>query len=98
MANTYLLGQQIRLSAAYKNSAGAAADPTTVTFKIKSPAGTTTTLVYGTDAAAVKDSTGNYHVDRTPDAAGEWSYKFIGAGTIITVGEGWLVIDAGRVG
>lgn len=80
MANTYDVGDLIRVSAAFTSS-GAALDPTALTARYKTPSGATTTLVYGTDAGLVKDSTGNYHVDVSATEAGVWYYRFASTGT-----------------
>ena len=52
MANTYDVGDQVRVSAVFKNAAGTDTDPTAVTCKVKTPAGAITTYTYGTDAAS----------------------------------------------
>lgn len=63
-------------------------DPTTVTFKVKrKDASSTTTYVYGTDAALVKESTGVYHVDFDPTTPGEWFYRYEGVSTGIKTAE-----------
>jgi hypothetical protein len=61
--------------------AGVLTDPTTLVVKYRSPAGTTTTKTYGTDAAVVKDSTGKYHIDITASTAGEWAVGWLATGT-----------------
>jgi hypothetical protein len=87
------LGQAIRLTASFLNAAGAAADPTTVTFKYAPvivnppPDPTATSDVFGV-GSTVKDSTGNYHLDFTPNAAGNWVYQAIGTGTVAAVATG----------
>lgn len=55
-------GSLVRSNAAFTNAAGAAADPTTVTLKYKTGAGSITTVTYPSSPTA-KDSTGNYHAD-----------------------------------
>ena len=77
MANTYLINQSVRLSVVFTAS-NLNYDPTTVTFFVKSPAGTITTYVFGTDSAVQKDATGQYHLDVTPNKAGGWSYRVEG--------------------
>ena len=79
--NTYDVGGLIRCSAIFTNIAGAAVDPAVVKFKFRTPAGTITTYTYGTDAALVKDSTGNYHVDVNATGEGMWFYRFESTGT-----------------
>lgn len=93
MANTYDVGDLIRVSAAF-TSAGAAIDPTAVTAKVKSPAGLTTTLVYGVDAGLIKDSVGNYHVDVSATEAGTYVYRFAATGTAQSASESFFRVRA----
>lgn len=79
--NEYDKGDSVRCRATFKDSSNALIDPTAVSFKYKNPSGTITTLVYGTDAALVKDSTGNYHVDVNANQSGTWYYRFSSTGT-----------------
>ncbi len=93
-ANEYELGQAVRLTAAFLNTAGAAADPSTVSVKHgvalvnPPPDPTATTLVFGVDAAVIKDSTGNYHADILPAVPGNYTYSWIGTGTVAAVSVG----------
>src|SRR5574343_513134 len=80
--NVYAVGQLVRCSVAFVNGAGAAADPTTTSFRFRTPAGVLTTYTYPADAQLVKDSTGAYHVDVTAAAAGVWSWEFTGTGSV----------------
>lgn len=94
----YDTGDLVRVSAAFKDSTNAAIDPTVVRFKFKRPdTGVVTTYVYGVDGALVKDSAGNYHVDISADAAGEWPYRFESTGTGQAAQEGSFFADATRV-
>lgn len=87
MTNLYTKGQKVRCSVNFTVS-GTLTDPTTVTFKYKKPGLTTvTTLVYGTDAALVKDAVGQYHADIITDKNGEWQFRFEGTGTCTAVEE-----------
>lgn len=61
---------------------GTPTDPTTVTFKATSPAGTTTSYVYGTAAEVTKTSTGVFKLLLAPGAAGPWQYAAIGTGAV----------------
>lgn len=91
MSNEYAFGQSVRLTAAFLNAAGAAADPTTISVKYgpalvnPPPDPTAITLVYLTDAAVIRDSTGNYHADILPAVAGNYVYQWIGTGTVAAV-------------
>lgn len=93
--NEYTVGNVIRCSTAFTNLAGAAIDPTTVSFSFKTPAGVVTTYVYPTDVQLVKDSTGNYHVDIAADTEGLYSWRFFSTGTGKAAVEGqFAVIDS----
>ncbi len=54
-------------------------DPDVVKLNIRSPAGTVTTLTYGTDAI-IKDAAGQYHYDMSADESGEWRYRWWSTG------------------
>lgn len=78
--NSYWPGTAVTLTAPFTTPAGVAVDPTTVTFKTKSPAGTITSYVYLTDAALVKVSVGIYALTITPTVSGAWYVWVIGTG------------------
>lgn len=78
---TYHVGDLVRTTYVWTNAAGAAVDPTAVFVQYRDPSGNVTTLEYGVDAALVKDSTGNYHVDINGDEAGKWLYQGYSTGT-----------------
>lgn len=86
--NKYTSGDLVRCLAAFATTAGVAIDPTAVKFAYRNPAGITTVLTYPTDAALVKDSVGNYHVDVNINAAGVWRYRFYSTGTGQAADEG----------
>lgn len=83
----YDINESIRCNVEFKNRSGAFVDPTTITFKIKSPTGTITTYTYITDEELVKESTGRYYIIVEPDESGTWHYRFSGTGTIKAAGE-----------
>ena len=90
--NEFVKGNVVRCSTTFTNLAGAAIDPTTVSFSFKTPAGVTTTYVYPTDAQLVKDSTGNYHVDISADTEGTYYWRFFSTGTGKAAYEGSFAI------
>jgi hypothetical protein len=90
------VGDLHRISAVFTVS-GTASNPTAVKFLYKDPSGTTTTLVYGTDAALVNDSAGHYHVDIDCDEAGTWYYRWESTGTGQAAEEGRFVVRAKSV-
>ena len=91
------VGDRVRISTTVLNSAGTATDPTTLTFKIVTPAGVTTTYVYGTDAELVKASTGNYYVDYTTPTYGRFPYRWVATGNVTQATEGTLVVRKSAV-
>lgn len=79
---------------------GSAFDPDTVNFKIKTPSGTTTTYVHGTDAEVIQSSTGDYYMLVRPDAAGTWRYRIEGldaAGDAHCAEEGAFTVHVQQV-
>jgi hypothetical protein len=76
-------GDTKRIAVNFQNTDDDDTDPSTVTFKLRSPGGIETSYEYGTDAELVKSSTGDYYVDVTPDFDG-YSDEFTPA-----YGGGW---------
>jgi hypothetical protein len=89
--NTYDIGDQVRTSVAFTTTVGTPVDPTAVTFRLRKPSGIISILVYGVDAAVVKDSVGNYHVDVTVDLQGIFAYRYEGTGAAVAACEGRFV-------
>jgi len=87
--NTYDVGDNVRLSIAIVNSAGAATDPTALSLTVKPGQGTATTYTYAA-GDITKDSTGNYHYDYTvlTGSGGTVYYKFTATGTAIGMEQG----------
>ena len=85
--NAYDIGDVVRCTGTFAAS-GANVNPAAVMFKVKTPAGVTTTYTYGTDAALVRDATGVYHVDVDAATAGEYAYRFWSTGTGQAAAEG----------
>lgn len=77
----FVKGKLVRSSAAFTNSAGTALDPTAVKVKVRTPAKVVTEYVYGTDAAVVKASTGNYHIDIDASLSGFYYTYWYSTGT-----------------
>jgi len=74
-------GTLVTVTATYVDDDGEPVDPTTVTLKVKSPAGTSFTYVFNTNAEIQRASTGVYWGDVTASIAGRWSYRWEGTGT-----------------
>jgi hypothetical protein len=90
----YYVNTVMRLTSHFENDAGTDVDPSTVTFKLRSPSGVETSLVYGTDSDIGKSSVGDYYADFTPDEAGRWFYRWESTGTGTTIAtEGNFLIQ-----
>ena len=79
---TYPIGAVVQIATLFATD-GTPVDPSVVSFSYKPVAqGAQTVLVYGTDAALAKDSTGNYHVNLDTTAyGGVWNWRFFSTGT-----------------
>lgn len=93
--NTYDVGDNVRLSIALVNSAGAAVDPTTLTLTVKPALGTAVSYTYAA-GEITKDSVGNYHKDITvaSGSGGMYYYKFTATGTAIGMEQGSFGVRA----
>jgi hypothetical protein len=95
MINTYVRGTLVRCSVLFENAAGTDVDPTTVTFRFKTPAGATTSWVHGVDGGLVKDATGAYHADVDANDEGAWHYRWEGTGANQAAAEGQFTVIGG---
>ena len=78
----YARGALVRVRVSFTRD-GTFADPDGVNLRFRPPRQTHTTLIYGVDAAIVKDSTGVYHADLdTTPAAGIWHYRWEGGAAV----------------
>lgn len=76
--NTYAPNNLIRITAAFFNSSGALADPTTVVLWVNGPDASVLQL------APIRDSQGLYHYDYTTSTpGGKWYYRYQGMGAIV---------------
>lgn len=107
MAGVYDIGDRVRLGnhsalgvAAFKNSAGADADPSAITLIVKDAAGISTTYTFGGSPALQKETTGRYYVDidlTTTAPPGTWYYRLAGTGTVMAAEEGSFTVRASNV-
>jgi len=67
-------------------------DPTTITFKLYTPNGTTTTYTYG-GGTVTKDSTGIFSKQYTFDSEGTWRWKWVGAGNAAAARAGTVFVE-----
>lgn len=90
MANTYDIGDVPHVRVEFKNESGTLIDPTAVYLKYRDPAGMTTTLTYGVDAALVRESLGIYYAAIPITASGDWHYRWYSTGSGQASEEHWF--------
>jgi hypothetical protein len=90
MANSYVTGTLVRLSAVFQQ-AGANVDPGLVVAQLKDPSGTLTALT------TLRDGVGLYHADFTPSLAGVHYYRFTGSQGVTVANESAFVVSAAKV-
>lgn len=97
---TYIQGNEVTLFEQFLDQNDVPTDPTTVTFYVRSPAGSVTAYVYGVDAEVVKqtnDVVGSAYFGATDgffvcnlgpvDMAGKWPYRPTGTGAVVFAAE-----------
>lgn len=84
----YQRGQSIKLTCAFTNEAGVAANPTTVTCTVEEPDGTATTYTTASTPAVTNTGTGAYQLVIVPDQSGMHTYRWVGTtGASVAVDE-----------
>lgn len=81
---SYIAGNIIRLTATFRDSAGAYVDPTAVEVRIRKPAPAAETAIL----AAVRDDVGRFHADVLADRSGIWAYRAVASGAVVAAVEG----------
>jgi len=85
--NIYDVGDRVIITATFKTSDGVLADPSSVSAVVRAPDGTIQTFT-----APAHPSTGYYEQAVDPSTPGNWRYKFVGTGTMLTVQEGMFYV------
>lgn len=93
----YDVGTKVRFQCTFKNLAGAEADPTAVTVKIKDPSGNVETFVYDTDPEVLNPSTGIYYIDQTINESGVWRHRWAGTGAVVVANEAAIRVEKQHV-
>jgi hypothetical protein len=84
----------VRIAANFQDDTRVDIDPDTVLIKIINPYGTIVSYTYGTDAALIQASTGDYYIDYTPNVSGRWHYRWESTGTNEAIAvEGSFVVS-----
>lgn len=93
---TYPVGSRPSVTATFTDAAGAAYDPSDVTFRFVDPDGAETTLTY-LGAGVTKDDVGVYSIDiDTTDKPGRWTVRAFspqGSGQAATLDLAFVITD-----
>jgi len=93
MANTYDIGDLVKVTGTWTDSDDAALDPTAVFLVYKDPSGNVCdALQYGVGAEITKASTGVYTCNISIDEAGSWYYRWYSTGTGQAAQEGYFSV------
>lgn len=76
MYHRYPLGNLIQVQGVFRDANSNLYDPPVVKISYRTPDGTLTTLVYGTDAEVLKASTGTYTLQIHGNQVGTWYYRW----------------------
>lgn len=77
--NTYEQGNLVRLTGEFADAVtGAPVDPTTVTFRIRTPDNAVTEYTY--PSTVIKNAQGSYYVDWPAVLPGRYTYRFFSTG------------------
>jgi hypothetical protein len=89
-----MVGSTVRSTAEFRTVDQVLTDPTTVKFKLRTPAGVESVKLYLTDAEVVKIATGRYRCDFPVTARGDYHARWTGEGSLVVAGE--EVVPVGR--
>jgi len=82
------IGDVVTVTGTFRNAAGALANPTAVTLRVRAPDGTTTLVAH------TVVSTGIYTADILPNQAGAWYYRWLATG--VGAADQWGSISVRR--
>lgn len=94
MSSVYDIGNLVHVGATFRDANGQRADPNVVKLSVRTPGGTTTTYIYGTDDEVVRVSLGRFSSDIDADAAGTWYYRWWSTGDGQAADEGEFIVNA----
>ena len=93
MANGFILGDAIRITAAFSVD-GTPTDPTTLAIQLRDPAGALIDYVFGEDVEIVRESAGTFHLDLIPSLIGLHRYIVTGTGDAQKIGRSAFRVKA----
>lgn len=93
----YDVGDEVQVTGTIRDLAGAPADPSTLTVRVKPPTGPVASYVWPGSPAVNPTGTGVFTFDQVLDAAGTWYIRFEAAGTYIAAEEQQINVRASNV-
>lgn len=87
MVNEFDVGDVVKTTATFLDDSGVAADPTTVTFMVKSPLGAISSATYGSGTTIGKIGIGTYTSSFVISTEGLWYYRWAGSGAVAAAEE-----------
>lgn len=97
MANTYDIGDMVRMTFKFSTAAGVPIDPSTMTVRLRVNAAAAVIYTYSVDVAVVKDSVGEYHLDYITLASGSHRYEGNGTGAATASEPGYFAVRVNAI-
>jgi hypothetical protein len=91
MANTYDVGDGIRLKAQFKVT-GSFVDPTIIDLEVRDPLGNIEYYYYASGTIS-KEAVGRYFTDIFVGLSGQWWYRYASTGTVLASDEQYLIVE-----
>ena len=91
------IGDVRTLSCALTDAQDDPIDPTVLTFEVREPDGTVTTLVYTVDIEVTRDGVGEYHVDWLCAQAGAHYWGFTASGNVGAAEESTFLVRSSNI-
>lgn len=79
---SYTIGNYVRMSVEFRDSAGAYVDPTAVEFRVRAPSSTAVSVIAGT-----RSEMGKYFADVLVDRSGAWVFRAVASGAVVAAVE-----------
>jgi len=95
MANTYDIGDLVRITGKFSTLAGTALDPTTVTLIVKTPDGLSQTLAY--PDGVQRTALGTFLATFVTTMSGAHYYRWQGTGAVVAAGELYFFVQESDV-
>jgi hypothetical protein len=91
MANTYDVGDGIRLKAQFKVT-GSFVDPTIIDLEVRDPLGSIDYYYYAS-GTIFQEAVGKYFRDIFVNRSGQWWYRWASTGTVLASDEAYLIVE-----